>query len=627
MSETEMNDRLFEEFPPVTTKEWEEKIIADLKGADYAKKLIWKTEEGFDVKPYYRSEDLAGLEYLDVFPGRSPFPRGTRTTGNNWTIRQDISAGDIETANRKAIAAIGRGAGAVGLPVKEITTHRQMSQLLEGIDLTTTAIHLTCSRSYPLSLELFLYEIEHRGVDPKAVAGTMNFDPFTYLLRHGDFYVSADNNIEEAAYLVNTVAKKAPKLRAITVNGHVFQDSGSTLVQELAFTLASGTEYLALLTDKGLAADLVARHMAFTFAIGPNYFMEIAKLRAARLLWAKIGEQFGITDPSALAMQIHSRTALWNMSVYDPYVNMLRTTTEAMSAILGNTDSLTVLPFDAPFAASTDFPERIAENQQMILREESYLDRIVDPAAGSYYIETLTDAIAAHAWGLFLEIQEKGGLLACIRSGMVQETVAASARRKETDLAQRRLIQIGTNQYPNTGEKMAGKVVLPADEEEAPATYPRLKPFRVSSGFEALRMETELYVENGGKRPEIFLLTFGNMAMLRARAGFITNFFGCAGYDVTDNPCFTDTRVGAIAAAASGSAVIALCSSDEEYVQHAPEICRVIREQRPDAWIIIAGYPKDAVEDLKKAGVNDFIHVRSNLLETLDQYQKMILKR
>jgi len=222
MPEPGKNDKLFTQFPPVTTKEWEEKIICDLKGADYAKKLIWKSDEGFDVKPYYRAEDLAGLEYLDVPPGRAPYPRGTRTEGNNWTIRQDITSSEIPAANGKTRAAVARGAGAVGLTVREITTHKQMSQLLQGIDLAKTAVHFTCSRSYPLSLELLLYEIANRNADGNLVRGSMNFDPVSYLLRHGEFYVSLENNLEEAQYILNTVSKKVPRFKAITVNGHIF---------------------------------------------------------------------------------------------------------------------------------------------------------------------------------------------------------------------------------------------------------------------------------------------------------------------------------------------------------------------------------------------------------------------
>ena len=625
MTDAENSGALFGDFPPVSTKEWEEKITADLKGADYAKKLIWKTDEGFDIRPYYRAGDLEGLEYLQSPPAVAPYVRGRRSGRNDWVIRQEIGDEEITIANMKALRAVKSGAGAVGLNVAAIMTHKQMSQLLAGIDLGKTAVHLLKSRSYPLSLELLLYEIADREIENSSVRGLLNFDLIGYLLHHGEFYASLESNLEEAVYLLNTIQKKAPGLRAINVNGHLFQDSGSTLVQELAFALASGNEYLALLTEKGLSADLIAKHLAFTFAVGPNYFLEIAKLRAARLLWSKIVEQYHPEDPSAMEMEIHSRTARWNKTLYDPYVNLLRTTTEGMSAILGNTDTLSVLPFDLAYESSGEFSERIAQNQQMILREESYLDHIVDPASGSYYIETLTHSIAANAWELFKQVGEKGGMIEAVKSGLIQETVAKSAARKKADLAQRKLIQIGTNQYPNTSEEMSDNVGPVSEEkQDKPGTCMTLVPFRVSSGFETLRIATEKFVKNGGKRPEVFLFTFGNLAMLRARAGFVTNFFGCAGYSVLDNPGFSDLNEGVKAAAASGAEIIVLCSSDEEYVQSVPEICKLLRERKPGAHIIVAGFPKDAADQLKAAGVDGFVHVRSNLLETLEEYQKKL---
>ncbi len=623
MTVNRQNDRLFADFSPVTTQQWEEKIVADLKGADYAKKLIWKTDEGFEVRPYYREEDLKGLEYLNVQPGKEPFVRGTTEGTNHWTIRQDIAETGIEVANQKALDAVKHGAGAVGLNVTDITTHKQMKALLDGIRFGETSIHMAHARSFPLSLELLLYELSHRNEPGDDVTGSLNFDIIGYLLTHGEFYKSLENNLEEAVYLVDTIKKKLPKFHGITVNGHLFQDSGSTLVQELAFSLASGSEYLSMLTDKGIDADTAASAINFTFAIGPNYFMEIAKFRAARLLWARIVEQYQPSGESPKKMFIQARTATWNKTVYDPYVNMLRTTTEAMSAILGHVDTLLVQPFDVTWAGAGEFSQRIARNQQLILKEESYLDRIVDPAAGSYYIENLTHSIAVHAWDLFLKVEDKGGMITAIKDGFIQEIIAKTAAQKRSDLAQRKLVQIGTNQYPNTLEQMSDKVQFQQEMNgETITVYPRLRPFRVSTGFEELRLATERFVENGGKWPEVFLLTFGNLAMLRARAGFITNFFGCAGYAIIDNPGFTDFSLAA--EAACRSEIIVLCSSDEEYMQHGPEICRLILAKNPGAHIIVAGSPKEGVEELKAAGVKDFVSVRSNLLETLTAYQKLI---
>jgi methylmalonyl-CoA mutase len=625
MSDHEENGKLFSEFPPVTTEMWEERIKCDLKGADYEKKLIWKTGEGFDVKPYFRSEDLEGIEYLDSFPGSYPYLRGPRTDSNKWVIRQDIHESRIDIANRQALEAISKGIEAIGLNSTEITTHRQMQQLLAGIDFEKTEIHFISSRSYPLTLELFLYEVSHRGTAGAKIKGSLNFDFLGYMLLHGDFYVSRENNIEEVSYLLNTAQKRLPGFRVINVNGHYFQDSGSTLVQELGFALSAGNEYMASLTSKGFDADLVATRIGFSFSIGPNYFMEIAKLRAARLLWAKIIGQYKPASDASMKMNIHSQTAIWNKTIYDPFVNLLRTTTEGMAGILGNTDSLSINPFDIAYRKDDEFSARIARNQQLVMKEESYLDKIADPAAGSYYIETLTNAIAHHAWNLFLEVESKGGMIEAIKSGFVQDTVETSRKLKVADAAQRKLVLLGTNQYPNQAEMMFDKIENGIDHPaDRPSTYKKLTPFRIAEGFEKVRLTTEKHVIDGHKRPTVFLLTFGNLSMLRARAGFISNFFGCAGYDIIDNPGFCSPEDGIAAALQSNAEIIALCSSDEEYLSFAPVVCKGLRKENAEVKIIVAGYPKDDIEKLKAEGVDDFIHVRTNILETLNRYQELL---
>ncbi len=615
---------LFAEFPPVPTQAWEEKITADLKGADYQKKLIWTTDEGFTVKPYYRAEDLQGLDYLQSLPGRSPYVRGNKKSGNNWIVRQDILVSDIETANRQALDAIAKGAGAVGLVATEVTTHKQMNQLLAGIDLTKTGINFISSRSYPLTLELFIYEVNHRGEGGDHIMGSINFDPLSYLLLHGDFYVNWTHNIEETEYLLNTIQKRLPQFRAININGHYFQDSGSSLVQELGFSLASANEYLSSITKKGMPVDTLASRMMFSLATGSNYFMEIAKLRAMRLLWARLVEQYNPGLEASMKTFIHSSTALWNKTIYDPYVNMLRTTTEGMSAILGNADSVTIHPFDISFRDTGDFSGRIARNQQLVLKEESYLDKVADPAAGSYYVENLTDSIANNAWELFKTVEEKGGMIECLKTGFIQDQVTESRRQKEMAIAQRKTILLGTNQYPNTQETMLENVRSAGEQVQVTTPYKTLTPFRISTGFEKVRLATEAFILKGNKRPSVFLFTMGNLAMLRARAGFSANFFGCAGYEIIDNQGFSTIQEGVDEALLSGAEIVVICSSDDEYTLIVPEIAGKLKKIKPAPRIVVAGYPIEIVEMLKEAGVDDFIHIRSNLLDTLQKYQNIL---
>ena len=624
MDNTEQT-KLFSEFPPISTATWEDKIIADLKGADYTKKLRWKTGEGFDVKPYYRAEDLEGLDYLNVLPGHSPYVRGLRKENNDWIVRQDIFSTDIAESNLLAKDAISKGAGAVGLKTNEVTTHKQLSDLLADIDLQKTAVNFISAKSYPLTLEFLIYELNHRGIDGEKVMGSLNFDPVSYLLVHGEYYISWENDLEEAAYLLGIIREKLPDFKVITINGHYFQNAGSSLVQELAFSLASACEYLACLTNRGLTVDEVAPYIQFSLCIGPNYFMEIAKLRAARLLWTRMVEQYQVKLEESSRLFIHATTALWNKSIYDPYVNMLRTTTEGMSAALGNADSVMILPFDMSYKESDEISRRIARNQQLVLKEESYLDKIVDPAAGSYYIENLTHSIAHHAWEMFKDVEARGGMMESIKSGFIQDEVERSRNQKMTDIALRKTILLGINQYPNLLETMAD-MVENAVESGFPvsSTYKKLAPFRVAAGFEEIRLTTERFVKKGNKRPTVFLFTMGNLAVLRARAGFATNFFGCAGYEIIDNPGFTTIDEGVESALSSGAEIVVVCSSDEEYPLIVPEISAKIKAARKPVRIVVAGFPKEYIEIFKSAGVDEFIHLRSNLIETLHDFQNKL---
>jgi len=621
------SDKLFQDFPPVSAEAWDERVIKDMKGADYAKRLIWESPEGFPVKPYYTCEDLKGLEYLNTLPGRFPFIRGFRTGGTHWTIRQDIQTSHVESANSAALNAIRSGAQAIGFNVNEINDQRQMRTLLDGIDLEKTAIHFFGSPTYLNSSEWLLNEIGFRGSDPNLITGSVDFDPLGYLLLHGDFNTSFEKDLDEAETLMKTLERKLPGFKTIGVNGFLFQDGGSTLVQELAFALATGNEYLARLTDRGLSPDLVAPRILFSFALGSSYFMEIAKLRVARLLWSVIAEQYKPVDLASCRMNIHAVTARWNKTIFDPYVNLLRTTTEGMSGALGNADSISILPFNIPEGFTDPFAERIARNQQLILKEEAYIDKVADPSAGSYFIEKMTDSMAFHAWELFKQVEELGGMTEAITQGFVQDIVATARKQKEMDLARRKLLLLGTNQYPDLNERLAEKGKSEIKGSESPAiekdltTFKRILPFRAAEPFEKLRLDTERYVASGKKQPEVFLFTYGNLAMFRARAVFATNFFGCAGYRIIDNNGFNSIDQGVSEALESRAEIVVICSSDPEYSGIVPEITRKLKVGSPSILVIVAGYPSEIIDELKQAGVDGFVHLKSNLLEELTSYQ------
>lgn len=616
---------LFSEFPPVTTAEWEERIQQDLKGADYEKKLIWRTAEGFKVKPYYRAEDLENLKgMLSSLPGQFPYLRGTSNVSNEWIISQDIETSDIKKANSQAQDVVKRGADAVLFNASAIKSSADVLALLNGLDLNKTQVYFNSASSYNSLLENIKKE------NNAELRGGFDFDPISYVLINGYFYESEEADMLKGVELINSL-KAIPSFKAITVNGQYFHNSGSTLVQELAFALASGNEYLSYYTSKGVSVDEVASKMMFVFAVGSNYFMEIAKLRAARMLWARIVEQYKPANADSAKMFIHSITANWNKTIYDPYVNMLRTTTEAMAAAIGNADMVTVLPFDMNYQEPDDFSLRMARNQQIILKEESNLDKVVDPSAGSYYIENLTASLADAAWNLFLAVEEKGGMIEAIKQGFVQDEVKNSANQRRSDIANRKILALGTNQHPNLNERMLDKIQAEEEEvteiESEPGRqqmYKTLEVFRGTDQFEDLRLATEIWENEGNKRPSVFMFTIGNLAMRKARAAFSSSFFGCAGYTIIDNAGFNSVEEGVSSALQSEAEIIVICSSDEEYAIVGTEIASAIKASKPEAIVVVAGQPKDIIDTLKEAGVDEFISVKNNVLDTLYNFQRRL---
>lgn len=413
-------ERLFKQFPPVTTKEWMEKIHADLKGADFNKTLVWKTSEGFDLMPFYRMEDIEDLKYINTLPGEFPYIRGTKTKNNHWKIRQNIEVTDYFEANRKALAVVMKGADSIGFIIidPESVNRKNFKILLDNIHIEDIEINFHCNGKAIEILDLINEINKERESDPKKLRGAVEADPIGRLMVNGELCVPIESGFDYLATLTSS-SSSLPNFRTIHLNASLFNNSGTGIVKELAFGISMGLEYITRLTDRGLSAEDAASKIRFSFGIGSDYFPEMAKLRAARLLWSAVMKGFQLENYDRVKMNIHCVTSRRNKKKDDPYVNMIRTQTEAMSAILGGADSLTVEPFDITFSQPDEFSERIARNQQLILKEESYFDKVVDPAAGSYYIENLTSLIADSSWKLFIDIEEQGGFLASLNSGFI----------------------------------------------------------------------------------------------------------------------------------------------------------------------------------------------------------------
>ena len=607
------SEKLFTEFPPVPTEKWEEVITADLKGADYERKLVWKTGEGFNVRPYYRAENLEGIKFLGSQAGEFPYVRGTHAH-NRWRVHQTVSVVCPKEANAEALKILNAGVDSLGFCIASADfSAADLDMLLK--DICIPAVEITfCGEKMANVAELVLAKVEKEGIAKEDVRIAFCIDPLVKgLSSKGDF--CSPNGEKCIARIVELIhkTKEYKHVRIVTVAGQTFGNSGSTIVEELAFTLSAGHDYLVRLTDAGLDVDAAARKLRFSFSVSSNYFMEIAKFRAARMLWANIVKGYGPAKNCACKMQIHAETSRWNQTVYDPYVNMLRGTTEAMSATIAGVHSLEVMPFDAAFEDPTEFSKRIARNVELLLKNESHFDQVVDPARGSYYIENLTQSIAAEAWKLFLEIEEKGGYTEAYKAGLIVERIKASAAAKDKNIATRRQTLLGANQYPNFTE-VAGKEITAESVTRKQAEGNVLVPYRGAMAFEEMRLQ----VDRSGKEPKAFMLTCGNLGMARARSQFSCNFFACAGIKVIDNTYFKSIEEGAKAALESKAQIVVVCASDDDYAEAAPKVKELLGGK---AILVVAGAPACAPE-LEAQGITNFINVKSNVLETLKFYLK-----
>jgi methylmalonyl-CoA mutase len=410
------------------------------------------------------------------------------------------------------------------------------------------------------------------------------------------------------------------KADAVAVNTRLYNNAGGNSVQELAFALATGVEYLRQAESRGVSIDTIAPKITFGFAMGADIFLAIAKLRAARLLWSKIVAASGGNTESQ-KMRIHASTTLWNKSKRDPYVNLLRGTTEAFSAVAGGADSIYVAPFDEVVRTPDEFSKRIARNTQIILGEESHFDHVVDPAGGSYYVETLTAQVADTAWTLFQQIEKEGGMTKALQAGTPQKQVKAIAAKKAEQVAQRRLSIIGVNVYSNATEKplegdKAGAPKNPCGctcgehGEPAASSVEILVPVRGAEPFEKLREAV-----SGSDKKKIFLANMGALRQHKARADFSTGFFQAGGYEVLENRGFKTVEEAAEAAKASGASVAIICSTDDTYPEIVPALAPKLKAA--GLTVIVAGYPTEHIEAFKQAGVDEFIHIRANCYEVL----------
>lgn len=572
-------DTLLQEFAPVSTQMWEEAIARDLKGADYARKLIWQTAEGLAVKPYYRAEDLAKLGRQAASPCSLPRLRNDRFLGD-WRIREEIGAADPELANHEALRAIAAGAEEISFINVAVKNASDLGLVLANLQEVPT--------HFQNAGEPLIQFLSARLKDRKELAPiSTGWDP----LSNPDFAAQAIQNLPFGFV-------------PFTIDGSQFEESGANAVEEVGFTLAAGVDFLAEMQSHKVEVDLAAASIEFSFAIGASYFFQIAKLRAFRMLWTSAVENFGYTE-AIVPARIHARTSRWNKTIYDPYVNILRATTEAISAVLGGADSISVAAFDECYKTPDEASLRLARNTQLILKKEALLSQVADPAAGSYYLEVLTDFIAREGWQAMQKIESEGGYRKAVVQGRLAKALQDSLAKREEAVASRRRVFTGTNQYADSSERVLHRIepISLAGER------------RGAKSFESLRLRTERHAANTGKLPCVLLAQFGDLKMRSARSTFAANFFACAGFQIVAKQ-FSDA--GEIAT--SYADLIVLCSADPEYLDLAKDLALKQNSLGLTTPVIVAGNP-DCAELLRAAGVADFIHLKCNPIEVLTNWQ------
>lgn len=625
--------KLFESFPPVETSEWENIISKDLKGGEYKKKLMTPTPEGIEIKPYYRWEDVKDYSELKASPGKFPYTRGNHTT-RNWKIRQDIFESDLKKANQIIKEALKSGAEEISLyHIQEcesgmgqnIQNVSDLEIVLEGIDITHVSIHFNWGAQVWKLVSLLDEFSLNQQIPKEQIQGSFGFDPLSLFLKNPD-YQGEKGVLEDVAHFIK-LASAFSSMLPLTISSKGVSNAGGTLVQELAFVLGSGIEIVDVLTREGFSVPEALSFLQFEVGIGSHYFFEIAKLRALRQIWAGIVKRYDVPDEMG-KISLHACTTLWNKTILDPQVNLLRTTTEAMSAVVGGCDSLSVIPFDLPYEIPNDLAYRLSRNTQLILRHEVLLEKIVDPSAGSYYLEYLTHSFSHKSLNQVKEIELKGGIFKHLKSGEFVADVKKIQDQKLLDFAHRRETLLGTNQYPNFHERILDKIKEPfrvnfpkprgADELRSETTG--LKYMRAAQAYESLRLATEIYAKKTGKTPTVFLWTQGNLTMRKARASFTANLFGCIGYQIIENAGFLNIDEGFQAIEKSNPQIVVICSSDSEYPELVPPVCMGLQKRFPEIKRILAGSPPNP-EELVAFGIQDFLSVKTNALQFLKKYQ------
>ena len=700
-------ERLLNEFPPTPQEAWKTAAEALLKGAPFDKRMFSRTHEGITLRPIYTRTDPPGSSGSSDpgLPGDFPFRRGAMSVGAeraSWMVAQELPYPTYEQFNAAAREGLEKGQnalflaldrasrlaedpdlappGTVGSNGASIASIAGFGKALDGIDISGLPLFVEAGCAGPLYLAIAVAHARRKKLSPSTLRGCIGSDPLGTLVQEGRLSFPLEVIYDEMAVAAEWAEKNAPAVRTMAVSSRPYADGGASAVEEIGVALATATAYVRTLVQRGIHPEAAVMQVWFSFTLGPQFFMEIAKLRAARMVWAHVASAFGVSTGSC-AMAMHVRTSAYDMTTIDPYVNMLRATTEALSGAIGGCQSMHVGPFDEPVRLPDDFSRRIARNVHVLLRSESYIDRVVDPAGGSWYVESLTGELAAAAWKFFQEIERAGGMEAALVGGMVQDRIAATAARRNDALAHRRDVMVGVSTFANPlevplepraedldavrarrAETLRSLRTVP-DRAEETAVKERLSKImetgrdsimnalieaaaqgatigemgrawrarrgggmieapcilshRRSVPYEELRSASNAYARQAGHPPKVFLVTMGPLAQHKARADFSSDFVAAAGCLAQTGTGYATPEEAVDAAVASGAPAVVLCSTDETYPAIVPDFCALMKARSPSTMILLAGYPQEHIESYTEAGIEEFIHVRADVIAVL----------
>lgn len=690
---------LLDEFSVPSYDEWLALVEKQLKGAPFDKRLITKTSEGISIQPIYMKNK--GFDKGNSIPGSFPFTRHVDAIGklkDGWEVSQEFVYPETDMFNQSVLYDLNRGLTSVSFsldypsglgqdPDKDsngdtgqgglsLASRADLVTAFKKIDFSSISLQANPRQAYLAFYCLLIDFLDSRKISRDTLKGNMIADPFAQLAENGGLTCPLDKAIDEVAACVAWSSENTPSFKSLGIDLSVYERAGASAIQELAVALGAGVEYMRLLQDRGIDLETTAGNMVFHFAMGSDFFLNIAKVRAARRLWSTVIKTCGCSE-QVQRMRIHARTSSYNKTLFDPHVNLLRATTEAYSAVLSGCDSICVAPFDSISGLPDEMSRRISRNIQIILKEECHGHRIIDPGGGAWFLEDLTNNLAESAWSEFQEMEKQGGLSQILLQGNLQQQVAEVAASKKAEVGKRKQVIVGTNMYSIQGEiphaglkfdyrafqekrntemfqykssrniaadgpvpnlsdeftptQMMETVLNLAKQEatigqlsealghstESCFTTRSLDKNRLASDYEELRQNADIFKAKTGDWPQVFLVNMGPLKQHKARADFSTGFVEPGGFQVIGNEGFESVQSAVDATIAAKAKIAVICSTDDTYPTLVPEIAKKVKASRPDMTLVLAGYPKDHVESFKAAGIDEFIHLKASNLDLL----------